>query len=190
MYDYVKVMTDKVRLPQLIFVLGFVVIVGLAFLNQRSVPTAVSTPPLIATPTVILSTTIPQQTQPVVNAKPILTYWGPSLDVPTATEWTNYLNIFKKLKDLGFTHVGIHGLWDNRSSNWGTYDSRVQELRNLGFNLALHFSPGRLLTDPNELDPQTHEGNGKNLKYFDSAGFVVGNCAAWGPPFRGKWVPH
>jgi hypothetical protein len=43
-------MTDKIRLPQLIFILGLVVIVGFTFLNQQLVPIVVPTPFLVATP--------------------------------------------------------------------------------------------------------------------------------------------
>ncbi len=116
----------------------------------------------------------------------ILTYWGPSLDIPTDEQWSNYLETFKKLEEIGFTQVGIHGPYLSLNPDdpagqqaWEKYVVRTSELRAAGFKLALHFSPGRILKDPKELDPQTHRSNGQNLKYFDGAGFVVTNCASW-----------
>ena len=116
----------------------------------------------------------------------ILTFWGPSLDVPTAEKWNNYLAVFEKLRTLGFTQIGIHGPYSSLAPDdpagqpaWEKYVARAGELRAVGFNLALHFSPGRILKDPRELDPQTHDANGQNLKYFDGDNFAVTNCAAW-----------
>ncbi len=128
----------------------------------------------------------------------VLTYWGPNLDVPSEIEWNNdYLPAFRDLNSYGFTQVGIHTPYQTlnpiiTSTNevyWNQYTTRVTDLRTHGFDLALHFSPGRILMDPNELDGSI-QSNGQDAKYYDSTGFSASECNGFATPCETSGLPY
>lgn len=104
---------------------------------------------------------------------PVLTHWPVYLD-EDETVWQSNLEMLKALKQLGYTHAGV-----TLGYNGIDISSRVKELRDRGFKLALHNSSGHIiLNNPNRLDPQKHSSNGQNLKYFDTPGFNPYSCAS------------
>lgn len=108
-----------------------------------------------------------------------LSYWGQIIDVMTDEEWQDYLIYASQLRDIGVTHVGIK-IWriNPTSRQKDITSSRINDLRKKGFYITLNHGSGhRILTDDDELDPNNHESNGQNLKYWDSIGFNPLECA-------------
>ena len=106
----------------------------------------------------------------------VISFWGPDIDAISGNEWPQYVQVFQDLKQLGFTHTGVH-LW-NYPPDSTLVANRISEIRAITPNITFHHSPGHFyLTE--ELDPNNHQASGNNLKYFDAPGFnpsVCPNC--------------
>lgn len=120
---------------------------------------------------------------PTKQPASILTFTGPYIDATAMTDsvWNNYLSAFRSLKNNGFSHAGVK-IWsiDPDSKTQAIISSRIADLRNRGFDLALSQNSGhRLLVDggaDSQSDPGRNPGNGQNLKYFDSGDFDAFQC--------------
>lgn len=114
---------------------------------------------------------IPPIKQP---AEYILTFTGPYIDATAITDniWNNYLSTFQTLKNDGFSHTGVQ-IWsinpDLKTQH--TISSRIGDLRDRGFNLALSQNSGHRLLIDGGADSQS-DGS----KYFDSDGFDAFQC--------------
>ena len=115
------------------------------------------------------------------NATPgfVFTFLGSYVDGLTLRDegtWEAYKETLLDLRDIGITHAGVK-IWSNDLLPELT-STRLSELRQLGFNLALEHTPGRFLNDKNVLDSGQHGSNQQDLKYFGASGFNPLSCSA------------
>ncbi len=109
------------------------------------------------------------------NACLYLSYWPPYFDDITKFndfQWTNYLQTISKLREIGFTHAGVHGFHREGSS---LFENRIALLRSMGFRLGLNISSLHVSLYWFE-DPEKHSTNQMSIKFFDTPDFNAWQC--------------
>ncbi|MDD5147910.1 MAG: hypothetical protein PHH08_00425 [Candidatus ainarchaeum sp.] len=114
--------------------------------------------------------------------KKIVSFWGVYVGGVSYKpgEWQAYMELFPKLKEIGFTHFGVN-VWDSDPDFAGL----IADVRAIG-PIMLHYGPGfphqdgnPNLLDPNSIEGQNHPENGQDMKYFGAAGFDAYKCSSY-----------